>query len=139
MRPLALGLLLVLLLVTPAHAGFWLTGAVTNPATNQVIVTTGALSAQTAQFVVFLRSTVAVTVAVERLTSGAATVATDSVQFVLAAGASPFMIPLGMVFADGDTFRVRVVTGVTGTVQAAIRFNDGETPGYCLQGLGCAH
>lgn len=40
---------------------------------------------------------------------------------------------------DGKPVRIRVVTDVTGTVQAAIRFNDGETPGYCLQGLGCAH
>lgn len=139
MKRLAVGLILVALLITPAHAGYWLTGQAVNPATNQVLVTTGSLSEQTAQFVVFLRSTVAVTLAVERLTSGSVAVANDSVQFTLAAGTSPFAIPLGVAFNAGDTFQIRVVTGVTGAVQAAIRFNDGETPGYCLQGLGCAH
>lgn len=133
MRRLPLALLVFFALVVPTSAGTWLTGAATNPATNQVIVTTGALAEQTAQFVVFVRSTVAVTVSLERLDASGVAVAKDSVQFVLEAGATPFMVPLGVGFNANDTFRVRVVTGVTGTVQAAIRFNEG----YCVQGLGC--
>ncbi len=136
MRTLVLALSL-LLMASTAEAGAYLTGSVVNPAANAVVVTTGALADYAAQMVLFLRSTVAVQLAIERMRGGVA-VPGDSVTFVLDPG--PAVVwPLGINFSAGDTFRVRVVGAVTGTVQAGIRFNDGTSPGYCLQGLGCAH
>lgn len=130
---LSSAVLFVLALALPASAGQWLTGSRTNPTTDWVLMQTGTLDGRPAEFTVYLRSTVAVQLAVERLTSGGAAVARDSVTFTLDPGPMT-RLDLEIDFDAGDTFRVRVVSGVTGTVQGAMRFNRG----YCLQGLGCA-
>lgn len=139
MRRHALGAALIAacVLASNAHAGQWLTGSVTNPPANTVLLTTGTMSAssQPVEFVVFLRTTVAVQVAIERLTSSGQVVAKDSITFMLDSGPMT-QLPLTVDFDSGDIFRVRVVGGVTGTVQGAIRFNSGY--GYCVQGVGCA-
>lgn len=132
MKRMALALVFVLALSLPAHAGVWRTGAVTNPATDAILVATAPLSSHEAAFVILLRTTVTVVVAIERLNAGGQAVVNDSVTFTLTTGPA-LVLPMRVTFNEGDVFRVRIVGGVTGTVQGALRFNDG----YCLQGLGC--
>ncbi|HLE79121.1 MAG TPA: hypothetical protein VI687_01895 [Candidatus Limnocylindrales bacterium] len=132
MRRIWLGLLLVLLIAAPVRAGVWLTGQATNPAANQVILTTPSLQDRPAEFVVYVRTTVAVNLALERRNAAGVAYGNDSVTLPFDPS-NVVPIALTMTFVSGDTFRIRVVTGVTGTVQAAIRVNE-----YCLSGLGCA-
>ena len=137
MRRLALAALFVVALVAPAHAGNWLdSGTVTNPAANQVILTTGALQAQTAEGFVLIYATTNARFALERLDVGGAVIAADSITLPAfpVAVTTILVLPMRITFNASDTFRVRIVGGVTGTVGAIIRLNEA----YCRQGLGCA-
>lgn len=135
-RSAVIALLIALLSIAPASAGNWINpGNVVNPTANQVVLTSGALSTQKVEGFVLLYGNTNVQFALERLTSGGATVATDSITLpAFPAAGAQIVLPLTIPFDAGDTFRVRVVGSVTGTVGAIIRLNEG----YCLSGLGCA-
>jgi len=133
---LSLTLLFVAVSATPSRAGMWLSNSVTNPGAGQVILTTGSLSTQSAAFVVYIFASVATPIAVERLDPGSNVITNDSITVTVPANLI-VQLPMGVLFNAGDTFRIRNVSALTGTVFGALRFNDVSSQGYCLQGLGC--
>lgn len=132
-----LGFAILLCVVTPVHAGQWFQFSATNPATNAVLKNTGALSAQQFTLWLYVNTTVGVTIAVEHLDATNTAIASDSVNitFTSATPAPWVSDPLTFNIADGESIRLRVVSGVTGTMSGAIRVN-GD---FCLANLGCQH
>ena len=98
----------------------WFTAGVqTNPATDAILADTGALAGGQSGAAVVIGANVAMVVTVEH--RNAANSANINTQ-VLACGANaPYDVDLpGVTFAASERIRIRLNTGVTGSVQASL-------------------
>jgi len=98
------------------------TGTLINPAAG-VLVSTGVQPDHIQKFTVMFGASVPFTIALERLDQAGNPYPNDSPQFNVPANLV-IILPMTVHFALNDSFQLRLVTGITGMLFAAFRFDD---------------